>query len=206
MKIKDRIKEFKRIDPALIEDNPKNWREHSYKQKDLMQNVLERIGIVDAVLVYEINGKYRFLDGHLRKDLLKNEKTIPALVIDCNEKEADVILATFDEITSLATINLQKQNELIDELRGEFDDIIKLMDIEKAVARSLSNEPTDKPVYEIVPTWDEAYNAVIIFCKSDREWKELQNMLSLGYKQDKHKKNVLERVLTFDSYKKRIQK
>jgi hypothetical protein len=115
MKIRDRIKEFKRIDPALIRPNPKNFRTHPKFQRDVLQGVLDDVGIVDAVLVRELDdGTYMLIDGHLRVETITGQD-VPALVLDIDPREADEVLAVFDPIGELAGLDKVKFVALLDD-------------------------------------------------------------------------------------------
>ncbi len=110
---KDRIKELIRIDPEQIEDNPKNWRHHSPQQAAELKKVLAEIGIADVAIVYPVgNGKYRLIDGHLRRKTIRQK--IPAIVLDVNEKEADKLLLSLDPIASMAQAIESRLDSLIE--------------------------------------------------------------------------------------------
>ncbi len=51
MKIRDRIKEFKRVPARDLEPNPKNWRTHPKAQGDALRGILADVGYVDALTV-----------------------------------------------------------------------------------------------------------------------------------------------------------
>ncbi len=44
MKIRDRIKEFRRIRASQLRPHPKNWRSHPAAQRDALRGVLAEIG------------------------------------------------------------------------------------------------------------------------------------------------------------------
>ncbi|MGL6196102.1 MAG: ParB N-terminal domain-containing protein, partial [Thermoguttaceae bacterium] len=113
MKIRDRIKEFKRVPAKELIPNPKNWRCHPNKQREVLAGVLDDIGYADAVLVRELqDGKLQIIDGHLRAETTPNQD-IPVLILDLNEEEADKLLAVFDPLASLAETNATLLNELV---------------------------------------------------------------------------------------------
>jgi|TARA_R110000824_G_scaffold351725_3_gene538771 hypothetical protein len=102
MEIKDRVKEFKRIKASELKANPKNWRLHDSIQKEALQSVLQNVGMAGAVVVYENQDKeYVIIDGHLRADL-NDDQEVPTIILDVNETEADLLLATFDPISQMA--------------------------------------------------------------------------------------------------------
>lgn len=113
MKIRDRIKEFKRIPAGELLPNPKNWRTHPDKQKDVLRGVLAEIGYAGALLARETeDGGYMLLDGHLRAETTP-EQEVPVLVLDLDENEADKLLALLDPISTLAGKNMKLLGELV---------------------------------------------------------------------------------------------
>lgn len=112
MKIRDRIKELRRVKASEILPNPKNWRTHPKAQQEALQGLLAEIGFAGAVLARETKQGLMLLDGHLRTETAK-DATIPVLVLDVDESEADKILATFDPISAMANADANKLDELL---------------------------------------------------------------------------------------------
>ena len=104
MKIRNRVKELRMVPAKDLLANPKNWREHPKEQADAMREVLESVGFAGAVLARETPDGLMLIDGHLRKETAP-DATVPVLVLDVTEKEADTILATFDPISAMSTAN-----------------------------------------------------------------------------------------------------
>lgn len=101
MKIRDRIKELRRVSASELLPNPKNWRTHPEKQQNAMRGVLAEIGFADAVLAYETKSGLMLIDGHLRTETASDAK-IPVLILDVTEEEADKLLLTLDPLAGLA--------------------------------------------------------------------------------------------------------
>lgn len=101
MKIRDRIKEFRRVKASEILPNPRNWRTHPKAQKEALQGLLAEIGFAGAVLARETPHGLMLIDGHLRTETAVDAE-IPVLILDVDEKEANKILATFDPISAMA--------------------------------------------------------------------------------------------------------
>ena len=131
--IKNRIKELKMIKFSQLAQNPKNFRKHPKQQADAMSEVLQRIGWADAVLARETDDGLMLIDGHLRKELAPDDE-VPVLILDVDESEADVILATHDPLGEMAEVNQSMLDDLIGELstkgEGEYSifDAIKTPD------------------------------------------------------------------------------
>jgi hypothetical protein len=116
MKIRDRIKELRRVPASELIPNPKNWRTHPKEQQDALRGVLAEVGIADAVLARELpGGGLMLIDGHMRAD---TDPTAiwPVLVLDVDEAEADKLLATFDPISAMAEANAEKLDALLREI------------------------------------------------------------------------------------------
>lgn len=113
MQIRDRIKELRRVSAAELIPNPKNWRTHPKAQQDALRGVLAEIGMADAVLARELDdGKLMLIDGHLRAETVANA-TVPVLVLDVTEAEADKILATHDPLAAMAESDGQALDSLL---------------------------------------------------------------------------------------------
>ncbi len=100
----NRIVGLEYADAADLMPHPSNWRLHSEAQADALRGVLAQVGIADALLAYrsaEFGGRLVVIDGHLRRDAAP--QTWPVLVLDVNDDEARVILATHDPLAVMAT-------------------------------------------------------------------------------------------------------
>lgn len=113
MKIRDRIKELRRVPAADLLPNPKNWRTHPKAQQDAMRGVLADIGYAGAALARETDDGLMLIDGHLRAEV-STEAEIPVLILDVTEEEADKILATFDPISAMAGTDEDALRGLLD--------------------------------------------------------------------------------------------
>lgn len=63
-RFRNRIRGLEYIDASQIDGDPRNWRKHTPEQRAALQNLLEHVGIANAVLVYRTpEGRYRLVDG-----------------------------------------------------------------------------------------------------------------------------------------------
>ena len=113
VKIRDRIKELRRVPAADLLPNPKNWRTHPKAQQDAMRGVLADIGYAGAALARETDDGLMLIDGHLRAEV-SSDAEVPVLILDVSEDEADKILATFDPISAMAGTDEDKLRGLLD--------------------------------------------------------------------------------------------
>ena len=113
MKIRDRIRELRRVPACQLLPNPKNWRTHPKAQQDALRGVLAEVGMADAVLARELpDGSLMLIDGHLRAETVADAK-VPVLVLDVTEDEADKLLATIDPLAAMAETDGAKFDELL---------------------------------------------------------------------------------------------
>tara|TARA_Y100000401_G_scaffold106969_1_gene100922 strand:- start:2867 stop:3457 length:591 start_codon:yes stop_codon:yes gene_type:complete len=102
MKIKDRIKELRRVKASELIPNVKNWRTHPKAQQDALKGMLAEVGFADALIARDSKEGLILIDGHLRAETTP-DSMVPVLVLDVNEKEADQILATLDPLSAMAS-------------------------------------------------------------------------------------------------------
>ena len=115
--IKDRIKELRRVKGSDLAAHPKNWRKHPATQTQAMESVLASVGWADAVLARETPDGLELIDGHLRSDMSPDDE-IPVLILDVDEHEAEMILATHDPLAAMA----QADQDGLQSLLADFDD------------------------------------------------------------------------------------
>ena len=63
MKIKDRIKELRRVKGSDLLPNPKNWRTHPVHQENAIRSVLAEIGFADVAIARETEKGLMLIDG-----------------------------------------------------------------------------------------------------------------------------------------------
>lgn len=115
MKIRDRIKELRRVRADQLIPNEKNWRTHPKKQREALQGILAEIGFAGAVLAYETESGLKLIDGHLRAETAPGAE-IPVLVLDVDEKEANKLLTLVDPIGAMAEMNAVALKDLLNEV------------------------------------------------------------------------------------------
>ncbi len=126
MNWRDRVVEMRRVPASELNANPKNWREHPPEQQRAMQGVLEEIGIAGALLARETPDGLELIDGHLRTEMDDGTEW-PVLVLDVDENEADVLLASVDPIGALAKTNTDQLASLLDQIKTENADLDSLL-------------------------------------------------------------------------------
>jgi hypothetical protein len=145
--VKDLVTRFERIDPKKIRPHPHNPRVHLETQRKALQAMLEKYGIVDAIVVRKDGNHYELINGHLRHEEIRQK--IPALVIDATREEAAKLLATYDPISTLATINKNALDKLIKSY-GEVDPRLapvmdRLLEASLAMEDAHPSKPAPQP-------------------------------------------------------------
>jgi hypothetical protein len=185
------------LPPSKLREHPLNFRMHPENQKTVVQSLLEKFGIVDALAVYKTKGdQFMIVNGHLRKDLLSDEKQIPCLVLDINDAEAEAVLAVWDESSKMAVVDERGFDKLLKGLSESYDEIARLFDRDFHDRIADVHEPEkDKPRYPIVAQFDEGYDAVIIFSTGEIEWSRLVTVLGLPKEKDRRGEVGMTRII-----------
>ena len=174
MYIRDRIKDFRRVSASLLQPNPKNWRVHNTRQRNVLQGILAEIGYADALLVRELSdGSLQLLDGHLRAETTPNQE-VPVLVLDLNDAESDKLLATLDPLAALADTDQTVLDNLLSQIETENIAVQEFL-------RSLTESPScddvsdllDEPEVEIPDVYQ-----ILVTCRNAEEQQEVFEQLS----------------------------
>jgi len=148
MKIKDRIKELRRVPSSTLIPNPKNWRTHPAKQKAALSAMLEEVGIVGALLAYETPGGLMLIDGHLRAEEVAGTD-VPVIVLDVTEAEADLLMLAYDPLSAMANIDGEALRALAEEVAFDSGEL------EKFTKDFLEGIPLEKLAPDEFPEVDE---------------------------------------------------
>jgi ParB-like chromosome segregation protein Spo0J len=178
MKIRDRIKELRRVKAALLRPNPRNWRIHPQDQRDALCGVLAEIGYADALLARELpDGTLELIDGHLRAQTTP-EMEVPVLVVDLDDAEAAKLLAVHDPLAAMAQAN-----------RGIVEDLLAQVETGNAAVQGLLDRLLEKPdlLDEPAPAPPEVPIAdafqVVVECRDESQQQAVfQRMTAEGYK------------------------
>ena len=126
--MKNRITEHTIAKKKDIRPNPNNWRIHPPQQTESLLSLINSIGYVDELLVIPDptkEAKYLLVDGEARWSIAEAEDDLPVSVLDLTEDEANMVLATFDPISSFAGSEASKLDDLIKDIdvKGIQDDL-----------------------------------------------------------------------------------
>src|SRR4029079_12094028 len=113
MRIRDRIKELRRVRASELRPNARNWRTHPDAQRDALRGALAAVGYADALLARELaDGSLELVDGHLRAETTP-DAVVPVLVLDVTEEEAAKVLLTLDPLAGLAGVDQDRLADLM---------------------------------------------------------------------------------------------
>ena len=123
--VRDRVVQLVRVRAGDLAPNPANWRRHPERQRAALRGLLRQIGYADALLARRVGEQLVLIDGHLRQSL-DPEQVVPVLVLDLDEQEADVLLATLDPLAALAAPD-----------RGALASLLERVEASSAAVRAL---------------------------------------------------------------------
>ena len=203
-RFRNRIVSLEHVSASELSVHPKNWRLHPEKQRSALIAAMETIGVADAVIAYRSErneGALTLIDGHLRRDVLES---VPVLVTDLSDEEADVLLASHDVITTLAHRDEDMLASLLDDIDMQIPrDLMLAIDPDLAgsdVDETGAGEDGADARYPIVPEYDEGYDSVIIFATREADWGWLMKELELPVVQDR-KRIGLSHVMTVEQFR-----
>ena len=161
-----------------ILDHPHQWRTHPKAQSDALRDVLEEVGVAGAMLVYRsarAGGALVRIDGHGRKDL-DPSASWPCLVLDVDDREADLLLATYDPISAQAGADAAKLDEL---LRGVSTGSAALQTLLSEVAEKAGAVPADwGGAFDSLPAGEKAPFQQMTFTVSDAQAETVKDALT----------------------------
>jgi 16S rRNA G966 N2-methylase RsmD len=128
IKIRDRIRELRRVRAKDLVANPKNWRVHPKAQAAALRGLLAEVGYADALLVRELpDGKLQIVDGHLRAETTPTAM-VPVLILDVTEAEAEKILLTLDPLAAMAETDSERIRALLETVRTDSAAVAALLE------------------------------------------------------------------------------
>ncbi len=179
MKIRDRIKEFRRVKASQLRPHPKNWRTHPSAQHDALRGVLAEIGYAAALLARELSdGSLELIDGHLRAEITPDME-VPVLVLDLDEAEAAKLLALHDPLAGMAGTNDAVLTELLDQVETDNEALQALFNQMLGQPDAATDEPEAETGKDL--TIPEAFQ-VVIQCRDEAEQQAVfERMTGEGY-------------------------
>jgi DNA modification methylase len=92
-----------------------------------LRDLLAEIGYADALLARELpDGRLMLIDGHLRAETTP-AATVPVLVLDVSDEEADKLLLTLDPLAAMAESDSARITALLETVRTDSDAVRSLL-------------------------------------------------------------------------------
>jgi hypothetical protein len=175
---KNRIEGRGEESPDNLLANPYNFRTHDRYQQDSMQSVMDEVGWVQDVLVNKVTG--HVLDGHMRIMLAirHNEPKVPVTYVRLSPDEEKIVLATFDKIGSMAGIDQELLDQLVEEIQPQgnyLDDLIHMF------ASKSRDNPFKEEIEEekIAPELFERQDYLLVAFDNQFDWKAATDLLGI---------------------------
>ena len=182
MKIRDRIKELRRVKASRLRPHPNNWRVHPQGQQDALRGVLAEVGYADALLARELpDGTLQLIDGHLRAQTTP-EAEVPVLILDLDDAEAAKLLALHDPLAGLARADNDPLAELIDQVETENEAVRSLLDQMLGGPELPLDPPAEDPGPPPEVDVPEAFQVVVECGDEDQQRAVYQRMTAEGFK------------------------
>ena len=182
-RFRDRIVELRRMKASELLDNPLNWRLHPDEQRAALTSILDRIGIVGALIGRDTKDGIIIDDGHLRKDITGDD-IVPVLITDLSEDEAAIMLATYDPLSDLAIMDAEALKSLLEQVDTEDDDDAFMRRLFSDVNAELAGEvATSESKHKFVEGMalepHEHYDYLVVCAQTSHEWNVLCELLNL---------------------------
>lgn len=170
--IRNRIVRHETIRAGDLVPHEMNARTHPSNQLEVMRALYDEIGFARSLLAYELpDGRLKLIDGHARRSL-EPDMMVDVEVVDLNDDEAKLLLASFDAVGSLATVDSKKLDALLDELTINSPALQEMLD-------DLANESgtAAEPVGDQSDALKTTFN-ILIECEDEDEQTALLEMLA----------------------------
>lgn len=169
---RDRILELRHVAPRELADHPLQHKHHPETQRAVMEGVLKEVGIADVLRAYvsPSTGQLTLVDGHMRKNL--GTQPWPIIILDVTDEEAAYLLATYDEIASLAHRDREKLDTLLRQVQSGDSAVQQLLSdvAQNAGLYQDAPSPTEAEAPEDFPSYDETIETEYCCPKCGYEW------------------------------------
>ncbi len=118
-RIRNRIKEHRRVRTGDLVPHELNWRIHPDRQKEALEALYAEVGFARSLLAYELpDGRLKLIDGHLRRDL-HPDLLVDVEVLDVDDEEARKLILSIDSLAGLAEADSRTLAELNEITRAD---------------------------------------------------------------------------------------
>jgi hypothetical protein len=179
--------EFVWMDPHEIVGNPSNPRRHPQLQRHALHRALESAGWIKPLIWNRRSGQ--LIDGHLRREEAIEEglTQVPVMVVDLDERQENVALASLDSITSMATLDEAMFRELLSDVQAEDAGLAELLasadDQEFRLPEEDAPFRNDDPMrVQLVP--GEKFDYVMLLFRTELDWLRAVEHFNLERRED----------------------
>lgn len=186
--LRSRIVGEEEVDPATLRGHPSNWRVHTKEQREAMREVLHTVGWVQRVVVNKVTGN--ILDGHMRVEeaFRMGEPRVPVLYVSLTEEEERRMLAVFDPLGAMATVDRKKLRAAVEGLTAKGDGLGALVeDLRRKAGLGVSDE--ERPEVPFAEELLEEHNYLVLYFDNSVDWLQLQSLYPLPTVKSKHREN-----------------
>jgi hypothetical protein len=175
--LRSRIEGEAEVDPATLRAHPSNWRVHSAEQRDAIREVLSSVGWVQRVVVNRTTGN--ILDGHMRVEeaFRMGEPRVPVLYVNLTEAEERKMLAVFDPVGGMATVDKRRLRAALEGINTEGDGLGALVDdLRKKAGLGSDDDEDERPEVMFTEELLEEHNYVVLYFENPVDWLYLQSL------------------------------
>lgn len=167
MKIRNRIKEHRRVRAGDLIPHEQNWRNHPDVQKEALKALYAEVGFARSLLAFELpDGRLKLIDGHLRREL-DPDMLVDVEILDVDDAEARKLLLSMDSVAGLA----ESDQEVVAELQQITQaDSPVLTELWRSLAES--EAATQSELEEAAKTPSEQF-LIVVQCRDENHQVEL---------------------------------
>lgn len=174
--IRNRIKGHITIRAGDLVPHELNPRVHSDEQREALKGLFSEIGFARSLLAYELpDGRYKLIDGHLRRSMDPNEE-VTVEVLDVNDEEARKLLLSIDPLAQIADYDNKKLDQLRQVVETDNDTLNALWHSLKANDRKIDREIKKAEKETAAPKLKEQH-IVIVDCDDEDHQKQVYEQL-----------------------------
>lgn len=208
IEIKCSYQELKHI--SLLEPTQGELKKSSQIDLDKLSTSLRKHGYIRPIILWwdmtTDQPTNKILDGHQRlglhlmeakKGIGTKDYKVPVIYAKADTYE-DAMKVLLQLISTTGEINISGLHDFAQNNKFNLDELVASMSLKspslKKVQRQLDEKQTAtlqlKPEFPIQKEFNEAHNAVIVFCDNEKDWLWLQTKLELNKTKDPNSKYV----------------
>jgi hypothetical protein len=184
--LKMRVKELIWVKGKDIIPHPNNWRRHPTSQISAFRQLAGEIGFSGVIIGRYVTRKkikrVMALDGHLRIKEMPDQ-LLPVIILDLTEKEAKLLLLSYDPLGEMARVERDKIKDLMGEMKES--QIEMLTNMQGSKLKKWANKDIAKrnaPQIEFTTEVLEANNYVMFVFDNEMDWNFINEHIEIETK------------------------